>query len=143
MLVCSKLESKKSHGNLWRRASLANKARTKLYATYLLLQPPPVLPLLLTSHATSNRMRIRWNLCLERNKKISFHWRNIWLNYRLQYIPLGCILRFFIANDQFYCQIAFYCTILNGAAKNWTVQNFQLHTLEKCNIKITDLSIQK
>ena len=120
-LSCNKFHSimlynhickQKSHGNLWGRGLLANKARTKLYATYLLLQPPPLLPLLLTSHATSNRMRTRWNLFLERNKKISFLWRNIWLNYRLQYIPLGCILRFFIANDQFYCQIAFYCVVL-------------------------------
>lgn len=102
----------KSHGNLWGRTPLANKARTKLYATYLLLQPPPLLPLLLTSHATSNRMRTRWNLFLERNKKISFLWRNIWLNYRLQYIPLGCISEIFIANVLFYCQIAFYCIVI-------------------------------
>ena len=57
IMLYNHIWKQKSHGNLWGRGLLANKARTKLYATYLLLQPPLRLPLLLTSHATSNRMR--------------------------------------------------------------------------------------
>ena len=108
IMLYNHIWKQKSHGNLWGRGLLANKARTKLYATYLLLQPPLRLPLLLTSHATSNRMRTQDEIfALKETKKISFYWRNVWLNYRLQYILSGYVPKILLPMLSFSAKLSF------------------------------------